>query len=139
MEAEDLSQEVFLRAHRKLASLRDPARFGHWLYGIARIACAEWRRPRARDPHVFAGAAPGKSACGDQAAGNDADIARLRRAIASLPERERQALHAFYLQGLSAEQARAILGLSRSGFYRALQRARKRLERIVGSEWEESQ
>ena len=44
--AEDLAQEVFLRALRKLGDLRDPPRFVSWLMGIARHVCREWRRGR---------------------------------------------------------------------------------------------
>ncbi|MCK4343123.1 MAG: sigma-70 family RNA polymerase sigma factor, partial [Phycisphaerae bacterium] len=35
--AEDLAQEVFLRALQKLGNLRDPRRFVAWLMGIARL------------------------------------------------------------------------------------------------------
>jgi RNA polymerase sigma-70 factor, ECF subfamily len=34
--ADDVVQECFLRAYRKLATLRDPRRFEAWLAGIAR-------------------------------------------------------------------------------------------------------
>ena len=46
-----------------------------------------------------------------------------------LGEDERLALHAFYLQDKSAEEARRIMGLSRSGFYKLLDRARAKLRR----------
>ena len=58
-------------------------------------------------------------------------VARLRRAVGLLPGRERRALHAFYLQEKDAEQARAALGLSRSGLYKLLASARKRLGRTL--------
>ena len=35
-DAEDLTQETFLKAHRELKKLRDPAQFKYWLYRIAR-------------------------------------------------------------------------------------------------------
>jgi RNA polymerase sigma-70 factor (ECF subfamily) len=56
---------------------------------------------------------------------------QLREAIATLPEKERVALHAFYLQQQDVEQARMVLGLSRSGFYRVLSVARERLRRVL--------
>jgi RNA polymerase sigma-70 factor (ECF subfamily) len=64
-------------------------------------------------------------------ASSDGVVKELQKAMLRLPERERLALHAFYLQGRSVEQARAVLGLSRSGMYRVLERARKRLERLM--------
>ena len=61
----------------------------------------------------------------------DERMAMLLKAIALLPEKERLALHAFYLQGQNAEEARALLGLSRSGFYRVLSSACERLRGVL--------
>jgi DNA-directed RNA polymerase specialized sigma24 family protein len=57
--------------------------------------------------------------------------ALLRAALGSLPERERLSLQAFYLSGLDAEQARAVLGLSLSSFYRVLAQAREHLGEVL--------
>jgi Sigma-70 region 2 len=46
--AEDLAQEVLLAAHAQAASLRDPARRGPWLAGIARHLSADWVRRQRR-------------------------------------------------------------------------------------------
>jgi len=62
---------------------------------------------------------------------DDSRIELLRKMIKTLPEKERLALHTFYLQGNSADNVRRIMGLSRSGFYRVLERARKRLEKLM--------
>jgi len=48
-DAQDLAQDVFLRAYEKLAQLRDPDRFGNWLVAIARLRSREWRRKKLRD------------------------------------------------------------------------------------------
>ena len=127
-ESQDLTQEVFLRAYRKLHGLRDPQRFGSWLVSIARRVCREWRRSRARDRHRYQGLGPDEPGELDGAVARDETLTRLQGAIASLPERERAAVHLAYLRGQPAEKARHTLGLSRSGYYRVLQRARKRLE-----------
>jgi DNA-directed RNA polymerase specialized sigma subunit len=55
----------------------------------------------------------------------------LREAITRLPGRERLALHAYYLMQMDAEQARSVLELSRSGLFRVLSRARRRLRRML--------
>lgn len=47
-DAEDLAQEVFLSAMRKLSSLRDPAAFGGWLAALARNRATEFHRTRRR-------------------------------------------------------------------------------------------
>jgi RNA polymerase sigma-70 factor (ECF subfamily) len=128
--AADLTQEVFLRAHTKLGQLRDPQVFAAWLIGIARQVCREWRRGRLRERHLRA-AMPEDVASSAEEGQPDERIRGVRSAIASLPEKERLALHSFYLQELGTEQARLVLGLSRSGFYRVLAGARERLARVL--------
>ncbi len=49
-DAEDLAQEVFLKAMRKLASLREPAAFGAWLATLARNRAVEFHRTARRHP-----------------------------------------------------------------------------------------
>jgi RNA polymerase sigma-70 factor (ECF subfamily) len=55
---EDMTQESFLRAFRKLATLREPARFCPWIVGIARHVARERRRTLRRDRHEFAAQPP---------------------------------------------------------------------------------
>ena len=128
-DAQDLAQDVFMRAYEKLERLRNSERFGNWLIGIARLRCKEWQRQKLRNRDRR----PELANIGSIIAGpsNDGQIERLREMITTLPEKERLALHVFYLQNSSADNARKVLGLSRSGFYRVLERARKRLERLL--------
>ena len=53
-DAQDLAQDVFMRAYENLENLRDPNRFGRWLIGIARLRCKEWRR-RSSQRHLALG------------------------------------------------------------------------------------
>ena len=128
-DAQDLAQDVFMRAYEKLSHLRDPARFGKWLVGIARLRCKEWQHQRLRSQNKNVGLNDAQAAAPDPP--DNSRIELLQEMITTLPEKERLALHTFYLQGNSAEAARRILGLSRSGFYRVLERARKHLERLL--------
>jgi RNA polymerase sigma-70 factor (ECF subfamily) len=143
--AADLTQEVFLRAYRNLRRLHEPDRFAAWLVGIARQVCREWRRKRRREQHGMAGLAEQRESGARWAEPPDERLIEIRDAIAgltaceanaipTLTEKERLALHAFYLQGRSAEEARAVLGLSKSGFYRALSSAVERLRRILSKQ-----
>lgn len=136
-DAQDLAQDVFMRAYEKLSHLREPARFGKWLVGIARLRCKEWRRQKLRSQNKNVGLNNAQAAAPDSP--DDSRIELLREMITTLPEKERLALHTFYLQGSSADNARRIMGLSRSGFYRVLERARKRLEQLLIAEQENIQ
>lgn len=133
-DAQDLAQDIFMRAYEKLDRLRNRDSFGKWLVGIARLRCQEWRRQKCRSENNNArlneiqATAPEKP--------DDSRIELLREMITKLPEKERLALHTFYLRGNSADNVRRIMGLSRSGFYLVLKRARKRLEKLILKEQE---
>jgi len=133
-DAQDLAQDVFLRAYEGLGELEKPASFGPWIIGIAKRRRMEWQRQIARDrrrqQHVQEMRQAGTGPSGD------GELAELGRLIAALPETERLALHAFYLRGKSVEDARQVVGLSRSGFYKVLQQALVRLKRSVAQESE---
>jgi RNA polymerase sigma-70 factor (ECF subfamily) len=133
-DAQDLAQDVFMRAYEKLDRLRKRDSFGKWLVGIARHRCQEWLRRKLRSQNNNAKfndvqvAAPEKP--------DNSRIELLQKMITTLPEKERLALHTFYLQGNSADDVRRVMGLSRSGFYLVLERARKRLETLMLKEQE---
>ena len=106
---DDMTQECFLRAYRKLATLRDRARVS------ARGSPAspdKWpanaSRSLRRDRHEFS------SKFGDVAATTDGEpaacdhdqIDRVMRRLAELPDNERLAIHAFYLEGQQRSPSR---------------------------------
>lgn len=126
--AEDVTQEAFLKAFRKLSQLRDDERFLSWMAGIARRTALSWRRGRRRDRHEFRAASP-EMATTPQS--DDGLLEELRQAIRRLPAKERLALHIFYLEEQPAETARAALGLSSSGFYKLIDRARQRAAALM--------
>ena len=47
-DAEDLTQETFIRAHGQLPAFRTDAKFSSWLYRIAMNHCLNWRQRVAR-------------------------------------------------------------------------------------------
>jgi RNA polymerase sigma-70 factor (ECF subfamily) len=121
---EDMTQECFLRAYRRLATLRDKERVGPWLAGFARQVARERRRTLRRDRHEF-GPPPEPSANNERAqvADNQDQIERIMHRLSEIPEHERRAVHAFYFADQNAADAAAQLDISRSGFYVLLQRA----------------
>jgi len=133
-DAQDLAQDVFMRAYENMDQLRYPDRFGKWLVGIARLRCREWLRRNLRGQDKRVELSEAQIAVPDPP--DDDRIEMLRKMIATLPEKERLALHTFYLQGKSADNARRVMGLSRSGYYRILERARKHLKQLMPEERE---
>jgi len=136
-DAQDLAQDVFLRAYQRLGELRKPGSFGPWLIGVARRRCLEWRRQKVRRQRKHGMLQTGPVAA--EGIGEHGENGQLLRLVAALGEDERLALHAFYLQDKSAEEARRIMGLSRSGFYKLLDRARTKLRRQLEQDQENIQ
>ena len=136
-DAQDLAQDVFMRAYEKLKNLREPELFARWIVAIARLRCKEWQREKVRTQRKHSGLNEAYTAVSEQS--NDGQLERLRKKIRELPTQERLALHIFYLQENSADDARKIIGLSRSGFYRVLERARKNLALILSKESQDVQ
>ncbi|MGB0387685.1 MAG: RNA polymerase sigma factor [Ardenticatenaceae bacterium] len=52
-DADDLTQEVFLKVYRKLAQYKGQAKFSTWLYRIATTTCIDEKRQRARRPAII--------------------------------------------------------------------------------------
>lgn len=128
-EAEDVTQEVFLRLWTEGHRFRpEAARLTTWLHRIAHNLCIDWRRKQARiNP---AGDALPETAvdCGPQRDIENATRARrVRHAVTALPERQRDALLLCHYQGLSNQEAAAILGIGVEALESLLARARRRL------------
>ena len=124
--ARDAVQEAVVAAMTGLDRLRSADRFGPWFCGIALNVSRRWRRQlRAERPGgadwVPAGARPDELA-------EMADLAaRVRAAIASLADGQRDAVFLFYLQGLSHREVAAELGVSVGAVKARLHQARATL------------
>jgi RNA polymerase sigma-70 factor (ECF subfamily) len=137
-DAEDALQETFIRAHDRLAQLDDGAAFRPWLYAIARRVCSERRRAllrRRKHEGAAMAMAMRNGAVSDAepagAARREA-MERLSRSIDRLGERERLAIHLYYLDADPVRAAAEALGVSRSGYYKLLARARVQLAALLG-------
>lgn len=127
---DDMVQDVFLRAYRKLSTLREPERFGPWVVGIARQVGRERRRALRRDRHEYREPqqltiASLADTAADLHTRDELDL--VMRRVSELDERERLAIHAFFLEGHDARETAELLGMSRSGLYALVRRAIARL------------
>jgi RNA polymerase sigma factor (sigma-70 family) len=119
-DAEDVVQEALLQAFLGLDRLRNPERFGSWLYGIT-LNLARMRL-RRRDPlPLDADVAEGPAFDGETA------VDAVREALEVLPRREREAVLLHYVEGLAQHEVASLVG-ERPGTVRVrLHRARRRL------------
>ena len=134
-DAEDLLQDVFVLAHRKLASFRGESSLGTWLYRLAVNQCLDHLRSkqtrvaRATDSLDDDGAAePAASAPALPEA-----IARidLERAIAQLPVGCRAAFVLHDVEGLDHREVGAALGISEGTSKSQVHKARMKLRVLL--------
>jgi RNA polymerase sigma-70 factor (ECF subfamily) len=126
-DAEDLLQEVFLRAQVAVRGVRDPNRVRPWLYRVAANVVADHHRERrvAARP-VLAQDAPAEEEAHSENL-NEEVAACLGPAIEELPEGYRRALVLADLEGRPQEEVAEKLGISLSGAKSRVQRARRKL------------
>jgi RNA polymerase sigma-70 factor (ECF subfamily) len=126
---DDLVQETFLRGFDRLATLREPACFGQWLYTIARNLCRDWLNDPhheylsldAATPTLVAPASAGEDDRPDR-------IADLRECIRHLPVELREVVEIYYAGGRVTYQELADrLGASSGTVNKRLTKARKML------------
>jgi RNA polymerase sigma-70 factor (ECF subfamily) len=139
-EAEDVAQEVMLRAWQGIARFRGQSSYFTWLYRIAvneanRVLAKRARRPAsvsigARELQLPAAAAHDPS--------RQAENSELRRslgeALAQLPPELRTAIVLRDVEGLSTQEAAEIVGISQAAFKSRLHQARLRVRAAIGDE-----
>ena len=138
-EAQDVAQEVFIRAHRSMAEFRGDARLSTWLYTIAsrlclnRLAGSERRLTRHGEETLvrLPDGRPGP----DEALERGELEEALHRAIAELDEERRVVVVLRDVEGLAYEEIAEILdlpvGTVRSRLHRARLDLKEKLERFL--------
>jgi RNA polymerase sigma-70 factor (ECF subfamily) len=133
-EALDVTQECFVAAFAALGRY-DPSRpFRSWLLRIALNKCHDWGRRRAvRRFFTFAKPIEDALQVADPSPDPEAALAsgeeteRLRRAIAALPVALKEPLLLCAVEGVSQDEAAAMLGVSRKAIETRIYRARQKL------------
>ena len=135
-DAEDITQEVFLKAYQKLRTLRRGDNFHAWLYAITSNLCKNFLRSQSRQPdrELIANQAPKNNADSSMAAYHKASLYEpLYDALEELPEIHRQVLTLYYLGGMSSLEIAQFLGMSESTINMRLSRARDRVRHVIPS------
>jgi RNA polymerase sigma factor (sigma-70 family) len=130
--AEEVVSDTFAVAWRRRTEIPTPAL--PWLLGVARNVLRTSYRSTARQGQLAAELRTWSTA----ATASEPDVAEgvveraaVLRALAGLPDADREILTLVAWQGLATEDAARVLGCSRTAFAVRLHRARRRLERAL--------
>jgi RNA polymerase sigma-70 factor (ECF subfamily) len=137
-DAEDVTQEAFLKAYANLPTLQDKSKFAPWLRTITQNLCKMWLRSQNQKHLSFEITFSEEVPIGILATEQpltpeesyEAKVMResVMRAINSLSEKNRLMVTLFYLDGQSYQDIAQFLGLSTTAVQSQLQRARKQLK-----------
>ena len=136
-EAEDLTQEIFLRVFRSLEKFNRDADFSTWLSSVARNHCIDHYRASKREREVLVedlvafDLAPASSGNPHRALEERDRRSFVRRGLEMLPEKLREAVVLRDLQGLSYQEMAERLHLPEGTVKSRINRGREELARLL--------
>lgn len=133
--AADLTQEAFVKAYRAYDTLEDPNRARAWLYQIAgRTALDELRRRKIVRFVPWTGESRGTAASAEELVMRARLSGDLERALAKIPERQRQALLLSELNDMTGLELAEAMGVSHVAARALLTRGRESLRQALAVE-----
>lgn len=141
--AADCGQEAMVKIWKNLDSFRFDCAFETWVYRICANCCLDFLRREKRNAHLpmeplaEQGFDPPDPEPGPESTAIRRDeLARLREAIAGLPEDQRDALVLTQLDGRSYEEAARLLSVHAGTVKSRVSRAREKLKQLFAPEGE---
>ena len=136
---EEAVQDAFVNAYRGLSQLEDPDKFKGWLAEVARNCARDRLRKQSPETVPIDEVKPHELETSDSVGAQlirDEQRELIRRAIKTLPEKDREIAEAYYLDGASYDELIRTHGLSYKAISFRLSRAKriltKRLRRLLG-------
>lgn len=136
--AEEITQDIFLKAYRGLAKLKKPQSFVSWLYVIAANHCSTWlrkKRLRTQSLEETSSARLEKATYSgyvieeNERTAVEAQREVIKKLLAKLQESERTVITLHYFGEMSSAEISAFLGVSANTIRSRLRRAQQRLRK----------
>jgi RNA polymerase sigma-70 factor (ECF subfamily) len=134
-DADDLLQDIFLAAYRRLGSYRGEAALGTWLFRLGTNCCLDHLRSRAGRSAALTDELDDEPDAAGPRAGpilGVVDRLDLERALADLPAGARTVFVLHDVEGFEHREIAELLGVAEGTSKSQLHRARLRLRRVLG-------
>lgn len=137
---EDLLQDIFLTAHRKMDQYRGESSLGTWLYRLATNVCLDHLRSRANKNAQLTSEFDDGVSMDELAAGSAGPVVGivdrmdLDRALAELPDGCRAVFVLHDVEGFEHREIGALLGIAEGTSKSQLHKARLRLRQLLARE-----
>ena len=138
-DAEDIAQDVFLKAYQNLTALRRPERFDVWLRQIARHECQNRLRRKRPDIRPLTAAESDHDLSAEARLIQDETLERTMRAIDRLPALERDLLKSRYLDDITYADLQKIHSLSYKALTMRILRAKRKVRKALEKTFAEIQ
>ncbi len=140
-DAQDLSQEIFIKAFKNLHRFNGRSKFSTWLYRLSYNLCIDWTRSNKHRPAAVDLSEYDNELAESRAGPEESLMVKqrrqaLRQAIYGLKDKYRNILILFYFQGLSYEEIAGIMEIPVKTVETQLYRARKQLKKSFSYEYE---
>jgi RNA polymerase sigma-70 factor (ECF subfamily) len=131
-DGEDLLQEIFLQAYRKLGGFKGESTIGTWLYRLALNHCLDYVRSRQAKMSKLTESLDAQTAA-EPAARRDTPIARLDldRALERLPDGCREAFVLHDVEGFDHKEVGELLGIAEGTSKSQVFKARLKLRALL--------
>ena len=136
--AEEITQDTFLKAYQKLATLKEPQRFSSWLYVIAARSCVAWLRKKRLltqsleetnlvqlEQATYSGYVVEEN----ERTSGETQREVVKKLLAKLQESERTIITLHYFSEMSSAEIGEFLGVSANTIRSRLRRAQQRLKK----------
>ena len=135
--AEEIMQDTFLRAYKKLPTLKNPNQFSGWLHVIANRLCLDWMRSQKSVMQSLEDTPVEEIERSSythhvseqwETERTKSCHALVKKLLEKLPENERTVVTLYYLDEMSTREIGRFMGVSVNTITSRLHRARKRLQ-----------
>jgi RNA polymerase sigma-70 factor (ECF subfamily) len=128
--AEEAVQEAFSRAAREIGRLAEPGKIGPWLVSIVRHAALDTIRKRGHRREDPLDSHDARDTRDPAALAQRGELAeQIRRAVAALPDHQRDIFAMKYVAGMSYAQVAQAAGITPEAVSQKLWRIRQKLQR----------